>query len=452
MLFEQFKKNIIENDLIKQGDRVVAGVSGGADSVCLLLCLHELSEEMPFILEALHLNHCIRGAFADADEAFTVSLCESLGIKLHVFRKDVQGLAKEKKISVEEAGRQARYEALFETAGGGKIAVAHNRNDLDETIFHNIIRGSSLPGLSGMKMKEGAIIRPLLNIDRTQIEEYLAKRGQEYCTDATNFENEYTRNKLRNIVIPFIEKEINTGFSKHLRRLGRDAELADEYISDCARAFLEEHSSPARGGLKIDAAALLKLPEILRRKAVYLSLAAVSGKKRDIGDAHVGAVIRLLGKDGTVSADLPYGVTAVKSYHELTICKNAEINGESESEGLIEKLNRSLLKARIFSGENAGSFPQKEYTKWFDYDKITDTLLWRTRRQGDGIFLKGVGRKSLARYMIDEKIPAAKRDATPVLADGNEILWIPGGRINEKYKITSETKNIIEINAEGDFE
>ncbi|MBR6270941.1 MAG: tRNA lysidine(34) synthetase TilS [Lachnospiraceae bacterium] len=450
MLFNTFKDNIIKYELIRQGDRVVAGVSGGADSVCLLLCLNNLRKEMPFELQVLHVNHMIRGAEAKEDAAFTGQLCESLGIPFIQKDIDVPAFATAQGLSMEEAGRMVRYDALREAAGDGIIAVAHNRGDAEETIFHNIIRGSSLAGLSGMKMKDGQIIRPLLNISREEIEAYLKNAGQTYRTDSTNLENDYTRNKLRNIVIPYIEREINTGFGEHLRGLSREASMADDFISDAAIRFLEEHSSADEGRIIIEVAPLLGLFEIVRKKTVYLALAEISGSRRDIGRAHVAAVLRLASKTGNGAADLPYGISAKKTYDRLILSKNPDEQPSENGESLIIKLNAALPSAPVFQYDGERMiFPRKEYTKWFDYDKIKHGLRWRRRAEKDVIELGSVGTKSVRRYFIDEKIPQEMRGRLPLLADGSDIIWIPGFRISEKYKIDENTKTVIEINIEG---
>jgi tRNA(Ile)-lysidine synthase len=203
------KETIIKHGLIRGGDLVLAGVSGGADSLCLLHVLYCLSKSMGFAVEAVHVNHMLRGAESDGDEKFVESICNDWGIKLSVLRRDVRRLKEEEGFSLEEAARYARYEAFEECAdniGADRIAVAHNRNDQAETILMNIMRGTGLDGLTGMDYTRGRIIRPLLDVDRADIEEYCRGRGLIPRTDSSNFDNTLTRNKVRNRLIPFIKE------------------------------------------------------------------------------------------------------------------------------------------------------------------------------------------------------------------------------------------------------
>lgn len=212
--------------MIEQSDVVVAGVSGGADSVCLLLHLLELKEKLSFTLAAVHVQHGIRGKESLQDAAFVEELCRRYQVQLFRYDYDVPEYAKQHGYSEEEAGRNLRYESFHKAleelgAPEGKIAVAHNRNDLAETMLWNMIRGSGMRGMAGIPPVRDGIIRPLLHTARVEIENYLKEKGESYCTDATNASLDYTRNRIRNQVLPVLE-ELNAGVYAHMERLGDD--------------------------------------------------------------------------------------------------------------------------------------------------------------------------------------------------------------------------------------
>ena len=206
-MISKVKEYLTKYEMINPGDTVIAGVSGGADSTCMLLSLLEYKKIVDFDLKVVHINHLIRKE-AKEDADFVGKICEKEGISFTCFEDDVEKIAKELGMSVEEAGRKVRYEHFREIAKDtGKIAVAHNKNDVAETVLFNIFRGTGLEGLSSLEPVNGQIIRPLLGVTRKEIEEYLKTLNQEFCTDCTNNENEYARNKIRNVILPFAEDD-----------------------------------------------------------------------------------------------------------------------------------------------------------------------------------------------------------------------------------------------------
>ena len=239
-IFEKVKRYADKHRMIAPGDTVVAGVSGGADSVCLFLMLCELAEEIDFHLAVVHVNHKIRPEAA-ADAAYVEELCKSRNIPFILEEKDVKEYAREKHLSEEEAGREVRYQAFEEALGKygscsgekegqGRIAVAHNANDRAETMLFHLFRGTGLTGAGGIRAVRGHIVRPLLCLRREEIEEYLGKKGVFFCIDRTNLEDTYTRNRIRNHILPFAEKEICAGAIDHMCRAGDLFLEADAYI------------------------------------------------------------------------------------------------------------------------------------------------------------------------------------------------------------------------------
>ena len=208
-MIDKIFRHIKDNKLLSDGDTVVCGLSGGADSVGLLLALYELREKLGINVEALHVNHCLRGEESDRDEEFCCQLCSRLGIPFSAFRVDVKSYAKEHSLSDEEAARKLRYGVFEANSQGKKIATAHNANDNLETVILNLARGSALKGMAGIPVRRNNIIRPLLTVSREEIEAFLSERGQEFVTDSTNLSDDYTRNKIRHKIIPLMN-ELNS--------------------------------------------------------------------------------------------------------------------------------------------------------------------------------------------------------------------------------------------------
>ena len=275
---------IEENQLIKKGDRIVLGVSGGADSICLLHILSCIQKALEIRLFVVHINHGIRGEEAKRDEDFVRDFCKRLNVEFFAFHYDIKKMAKEQKISEEEAGRKARY-STFDTvakkiiqkegvdAQNVKIAIAHNKDDNAETILHNLSRGSGISGLKGILAQNGNIIRPLLCFSRQEIEEYLSKNNIEYMTDSTNLENEYTRNVLRNEVFPILKNNVNSNVINNFYKTSNIVAEADEYFENLAIKFCEKNlKNTGDGVFLLNKKELLKKEHILATYIIRYSL------------------------------------------------------------------------------------------------------------------------------------------------------------------------------------
>lgn len=451
-----------QNHMTRPGDGVLVGLSGGADSVGLLLVLWKLRETFQISLRALHVHHGLRGAEADRDAAFSRMLCERLEVPFYEFRIDAAKEALDRKCSVEEAGRQARYRLYEETAlaweeemcpdltsenAGEKeaaaarvhIATAHHADDNAETVLFNLFRGSGLTGLSGIAPVRGRIIRPLLWAQRSEIQTWLRQQGQDWVEDSTNQESEYSRNWLRNELLPAVEERLNAQAVRHIDQAGRRIRQADAYLEEVAEEWLQKHAPDG----KADAGALAEQAEIVQGYIVRRLFLKSKMPLRDVTETHVQAVRELLHQGTGKSISLPHGFRAVNIYGFLEV-RPLSHPGERKGVLLPGIQNGNLLQMHTFPCEKGDEFPKNQYTKWFDYDKINVGLSIRYRKNGDYLTLSGGGKKKLRRYMIDEKIPENERDRIPVLADGDHVLWVVGYRISDYYKITDETEHILE--------
>ena len=453
--------------MARPGDGVLVGLSGGADSVGLLLVLWKLRETFQISLRALHVHHGLRGAEADRDAAFSRGLCERLGVPFYEFRIDAAKEALDRKCSVEEAGRQARYRLYEETAlaweeemgpdltsenAGEKeaaaarvhIATAHHADDNAETVLFNLFRGSGLTGLSGIAPVRGRIIRPLLWAQRSEIQAWLLQQGQDWVEDSTNRESEYSRNWLRNELLPAVGKRLNAQAVRHIDQAGRRIRQADAYLEEVAEEWLQKHAPDGR----VDAGALAEQAEIVQGYIVRRLFLKSKMPLRDVTETHVQAVRELLHQGTGKSISLPHGFRAVNVYGFLEV-RSLSHPGERKEVLLPGSQDENLLQMHTFPCENGDEFPKNQYTKWFDYDKIKGTLSLRHRQPGDYLTLPSGGRKTLKSWMIDEKIPRQEREQIWLLAEEKHILWIVGHRISAYYKITEQTKTILEVEFNG---
>lgn len=458
----RIKEYMDTHHMAGSGDGILAAVSGGADSVCLLLVLKELEEELGIRLAAFHLNHGLRGDEADRDEQFVRELCARMDIPLKVVHELVGSYAKEHGLSEEEAGRLLRYRHLEEAAaefGCGKIATAHHKNDQAETVLFNLFRGSGLKGLGGIRPMRGAIVRPLLAVTREEIETYLYKKKADWCEDSTNRDNVYERNKVRNVLLPWVTEHINEQAVSHVVKTAEFAAQADAYFMDQVEKLRKEwqifrNEEDKATSVAIGARAFDEQHPILKPYLLRAMIRELIHTEKDISSRHLEAICALTGPGGGTMADLPYGLVAVRSYDTLEIrdralCERPEdrmtpmalIPGET----LILERNGTVFESQIFEWKKELEIPKNECTKWFDYDKIKAILFVRTRESGDFFEIGGGKRKLLKRFFIDEKIPEAERDNCMLLADGDHIVWIIGHRISEAYKLTDSTRTVLEI-------
>lgn len=470
---KRIEKFIQKYHMLTCGDKVIAGVSGGADSVCLFLMLLELREKIGFDLIAVHVHHGLRGEAADQDQRFVEALCEQHRIPLEIFRVNLESIAKKRKQSLEEAGRMVRREAfdsVCQKYGGNKIALAHHQNDNAETLLWNLSRGTGLDGLGGIRPVNGKFIRPLLCMNRKEIEEYLAKRKQSYCIDETNAGTDYTRNKLRHLVLPILEEQVNSAAVRHMNETMEQIWELQEYMQEQVEAAyqecVQEHFEKACW-IQIQQKSFETFPELIKKMVIRKGMEQVGGKKRDLSHKHVDVMMELMNKQVGRTLDLPYEMHAKRNYEGIRLEKQrtysfgeekkAEIMQECMSElnipGETILVDRNLkLRCKILEKPKNLSIkdiPQKIYTKWFDYGIIKSSLYIRTRQAGDTIVIDEKGhQKKLKNWFVDEKIPKEVRDSQLLLAENNEILWVLGHRMSQAYQVKQSTKWILQIEVE----
>ncbi len=449
---------IKEHKLITAGDRVLVGLSGGGDSVCLFAILQELSDKLQITLGAFHVNHGIRGAEADGDEQFSKELCEKAEIPFYSVKEDVPAYAKEHKLGVEEAGRELRYRAARQIAareGYTKIALAHHRNDVAETCLFHLLRGSSLGGLSSIPAEREGIIRPLLCFSREEIDRFLTEQQLSYRMDSTNNLTEYTRNKIRHEMVTFAEREINAGAVDHIAETAAELSGINEYLEEVAGTVYAAAKKEGKS-IRIPVELLSDKPAVIRRKVLYRMIEEAAGSKKDITREHVASVEDLLTGQSGRRVSLPYGLVAGRSFSELYVTKLATEETEPEQkeipvkvpgEYFTEKEGESL-QFRTFPYKKNAEIPKNEYTKWFDYDKIRGALCLRSYRTGDRLGLLA-GTKSVKSLWTEHRISKEERQKRTLIADDEQVIWIPGVRCCDNYRIDERTKTVLEIQKSG---
>jgi tRNA(Ile)-lysidine synthase len=462
-LFEKKVLNFIrENAMAEPGMKVLVGFSGGADSTALLLSLYEMRQLLEIELMAVHVNHGIRQD-AGEDALFTEEFCKTRGIQYFVLEENVPELSKKWDMTEEEAGRKLRYDAFSRIAkenGAERIAVAHHQNDVAETLLLNLLRGTGLHGAGAIRPVRDNIIRPLLCVSRREIEDYLAEKEQSFCRDYTNDENFHTRNIIRNILIPEMERSINPAAASHLCRAAAEFARADEYISGAGDVFFQKTVDVAKDKVVIDLSELKDAPPIIKSQVVLKAFEQITANRKDITASHVDSIMKLMEDTrGTASVDLPYSLRAVRSYDRMEISKTEDL-GEPEfakhpiPKGLkpgdeleITLQNIGVAHIKVMAYNGGKLFPASSCTKWFDYDRIQEAI-FRTRKASDFMLIEqgsGLCRKQIGKLMTDLKIPKGLRDKLYLLTDGDNVLWIPGYRMSGAYKINEDTKTILEI-------
>lgn len=455
-MYAQVKSTLIKYHMVQQGEHILVGLSGGADSVCLLTVLHGLKEELGLHLSAVHVHHGIRGEEADLDAQFSKDLCVQLEIPIYMIYRNVQAEAAELKISLEEAGRKARYEEfekLSMSLGNVKIGVAHHMNDQAETVLFNLMRGSGLKGLGGMRPVRDMIIRPLIECSRVEIENYCKEMGINYKVDSTNESNAYSRNKIRNQLIPYLQENFNPSVVSQISRMSEGFREDLDFLDQQAQIHFEKCIKEAsENRVVLNVTGLIGLHPALRKRIYLVAIKHLRKTLQGYENKHLAMLDSFIFMGTGKKISLLEGLFVEKVYQEVYFSLETKKGSFWEyilyKEDTIIELSEihSRLEVRVFNNDNTIKIGENRYTKWFDYDKIICNLSVRNRRDGDFIYLQGSKqRKKLKDYFIDLKLPRELRGALPLIANGSEVLWIIGYRRNDASKVSLETKKILEV-------
>lgn len=445
-MLEEIRKYVEENKLIQNSDSILVALSGGPDSVALLYILLELKKYYDIKIGAAHINHSLRGENSDGDEKFVEDLCKELGVEVYTKKVDIKACANKDNIGEEEAGRKIRYAFFEEKAkegGYNKIATAHNLNDNIETFLFRLMRGTGLEGLGGIPLKRENIIRPILTQKKSKILKYLEERKIAYRIDESNNETDYTRNKIRLKLIPYIEKEFNGNFVDCLYPLMEEIDGINAHIKTVVEKELEEEVLYIKR--------LLAYEPVLRKK-IFKSF--MERYPVEVNRRKVEAVEEILYGEGYKEVDLGQGYIFVKEYDKMYVKK--EKNEIYDKNKIALEINGKIMyNGYVIESKLVENIPRKKGSYYFDYDKMNKNIFVRTREEGDRFIPFGMKKsKKLKNFFIDEKIERSKRDIIPIVVSGEDIILVGNLRSADLYRVDKNTKKILllkveEVEADG---
>ena len=433
-------QTIKKYNMFSSGESVVLGLSGGKDSVALLYVLNDLKTDLKITLQAVHVNHNLRGEEAERDEAFVKALCKKLGVELSVFSFDVKSEAKKRGIGEEECGRELRYEA-FGSIDARKIATAHTLSDVCETLLFNVARGSGTKGLCSIPPVRGNIVRPLIECTSDEIFSYLSENKIDYVEDSTNADTDYSRNLLRHNVVPELKK-INPDFENAVLKLTSLLRDESEYIAFQARELSDEaHISNSLYNAEIISSAH---PSI-KSECIKLIL-----KKEGITSEykHIKEIENILSDEGVTQIVGAKYVRVRKGMLDFPdFSYTPEYSFElSEGEYILPK---GKLMAKRVNCEQFENLKQSKFSFFIDCDKINGDLICRNRKAGDKFY---DGRRKLTKTMKDflneNSVPPENRASYPVFEIGGEVIGTIGSTADNKYMANKNSKNILLVNYE----
>lgn len=434
--------------MLEPNDSVVVGVSGGSDSVALLHSFSELTEFKLRIVVA-HLNHGLRGRESRRDLEFVKEIARNLGIPFEYSEVDTISFKKDNKLSIEEAARELRYRFLTEIRNkhnADKIATAHNLDDQAETVLMRFIRGSGIHGLSGIKPVSGDVIRPLIEVKKEIILEFLHSRGIEWVDDSTNRENIFLRNKIRNELLPEIES-YNPSFKDMASRNAYIYKTESEYLVNEAKEEFKNIFNESETGMVGKLDLYLKLPEAIRFNLLRVGINKLKGNLKNISSSHILSIDEMLnsGKaSGTIT--IPDSLVVVKGYDIFSITdeisENFNFNYEIPTLGLW-KLSGSL---EISIEETDYELKHDNNTEFFDKDMVKFPIVVRSFEPGDRFYPLGMdSQKKVKNFFIDEKVPRFYRKRIPLFLSDGKIFWVGGMRIDNRFKVVSNKNRALKI-------
>ncbi|MDY0361404.1 MAG: tRNA lysidine(34) synthetase TilS [Desulforegulaceae bacterium] len=447
-LTKEIEKKLKINFKIKKNDSILVGFSGGPDSVFLLHQFHILSKNLGFKLGAFHLNHCLRGIDSENDAVFCKNFSKNIEAPFYYEKKDIKKIAKELKISEEDAGRKIRYESLYQIAqsnGFTHIATAHHKDDSIEQVLMNLIRGTGISGLSGIPEKREKIIRPLLNIEKKDILSYLDSNKISYCTDKTNFETDYLRNKIRNILIPYLEKNYNPSIKKGIANLIDIASEENIFFENFTKNIFEKTVKLETNKAEINLKIFADLEKAVKRRLLREVIKALKGTTFKTSLDHIDKIIQISLNSGTKKFHLKDQVIAQKYFDTLELkisdhcLRNLDNKNSLDLNFKIEKLPEKIIfldisktiQFKIYieykTNENLNELEEIR----LNASKIKFPLILRSLENGDRFSPQNFkGRKKIKKILCEKRLSPDQKKKIAVLESEGKIYWISGVAIN----------------------
>jgi tRNA(Ile)-lysidine synthase len=444
---------ILDHKMVQDGDVVVVAVSGGADSVCLLRILSELKDTLAMSLIVAHLNHGLRPLEDEKETEFVAGLAG--GFNLPLAQEKAHNLRRVPGTSLEEEARIIRYnffEKILSEHDAQKVALGHNMNDQAETVLMNLLRGSGLRGLSGIPpIRENRYIRPLIQVTRDEIHAYLKEKNMSFIVDSSNLEKKYLRNKIRLDLMPLL-LSYQPRFIEHLGELASLCREKNQSIEEEARKCLKNATLHAsQGVMDLSISVLKDLPMSTRFDVIREAIKQIRGTLRRIHGEHVKAVSDLINNPKPqVRTNLPEKLVVTKTYERLRFATDAEAEIRNFSYRIehmgsvhIPETNQVLFLAEVTKKDFSESSPSPR-AAFVDLDRIEWPLLVRNFRVGDKFMPLGLkGSKKVKDVFIEKKISSQDRRRIPILTSGNDIIWVCGIGIDDRYRVRGTTKRIL---------
>lgn len=467
-MLQKVRETIARHAMLEQGERLIVAVSGGPDSVALLKALTLIAPEYRLRLVVAHLNHGLRGIEADEDEAFVRLLSHRMHIECVCETTDIAAIKKSGK-SLEELCREQRYAFLKKVAvdcGATKIALGHHLQDQSETVLMNLIRGSGAEGLRGMMpVREGLIIRPMLQVAQQEILFFLAEMGLSFRTDSSNALDCHLRNRIRRHLVPLLKEGYNPRIEENISRTADIMRLDDDYLATKVEAWLSHRAISGQNGEKrLLQAEFLKLHAALQQRVIKNLLTRMSRSGQGISYKHIQAALALArGSHGSGSLNFPGGVLLRREYQTIIFSRPTDPSALSPGRGIVGNIKFCYpvnIPGRIEVKEAGLSIDVAFVAKpdhtvvaeagtryaYLDYKATYPPLVIRNVIPGDRMQPLGMsGQKKLKALFIDAKVPRAMRHLLPLLADQQSVLWVAGLRINSRVSVTENTRQVLKV-------
>ena len=452
---EKVKGTISRYSMLAPNVRVVVGVSGGPDSVSLIHLLSRLQGEYNLSLWIAHLNHRLRGREAEEEERWVKQFGRELGIYVISDSCDVRLLAKRKKLSLEEAGRRARYSFLEHVANevrASRIALAHTASDQVETFLMRLIKGAGPDGLCGIPPVRNGVIRPLIDTFREEIEAYCKENHLHPCQDSSNLDLCFLRNRIRWDLIPHLSGQYNPRVGEALFRASQILRDEGDYLErETRKALRSVILGQKRNEVILDIQKLLRLHPAIRRRAMRKAVGEVGGDLKGITFDHINSALGMDSGKGSKKLDFPGGIVVKREYDRLVIGRRGSNNKVSFRCSLIVpgktelgELNLILEAENMVEGPT--NFAKDNSVAYLDHDMLEEPLFLRRRKRGDRFQPSGMrGSKKIKDFFIDLKIPLEERDKIPLLISRDKVAWVVGYRADERFKIQKSTRRILKI-------
>jgi len=450
-LIVKVDETIRGNGLLSPGDTVLLGLSGGPDSTCLLMVLHALREAYCLNIHAVYVNHNLRPGETPAETAFCRTLCAGLGIAFMQRSVDVASFRTARRMNLQEAARELRYQAFQDAAHevrADRIALAHTADDQAETFIMRLSRGAGPAGLSGIPVRRGNIIRPLIEVPRHEIEGFLKERGIVPVTDSSNLKEDYFRNRVRMSVIPLLKRS-NPNLLQSICHTMTILQEEERYFEVLVTKTLMKLISRKTGTrIELFLAPLESMDKVILRRVLRRAIRETEGL-RGFGFGHIEDIIRLI-RQGTAGGRLmlPRGVRVIREYALLVITSEEPIRiaehllavpGETVIVGAGLVITASLVQRPEQTGDGRSTIV-------LDADRVKLPLVVRPRRAGDAFRPLGFGRtKKVQDLFVDLKVPRDERDSIPLVTSGDDIIWVAGLRADDRFKVTEQTKKFLKL-------